>query len=271
VIHALDAITLRAHTVATLGTIILAALEVGTAVNAGLLALWSALGASAIAVVGRGRVVCARLKLVGIATRLITIVATIDHTCGLPVLVHSWRDTTVAAHISVKDAAARSDVLGGEVGGVGSLAVNADAISHGLSGSMCPAAAAFGLVADLLQTGALGSDVLLTPVKIRWEVLHPNFWFPEGKELGWVGLLLGTHEGLGLTEGHTFETLVGASDPGALVADKLEVQRRSSEDLGIHHLSVRFPVLHLSGNCQHIQHCDFGHHDFCARNYVIDM
>merc|ERR1719261_999193 len=117
---------------------------------------------------GRGGVVSTWFQLVRIAAGLVSVVATIDNTSGLPVLVHGGRNTTIATHVSVKDATAGGHILGGEVGGVGSLTVDADAVSHGLSGSMCPAAAAFGLVADLLQTGALGSDVLLTPVKIRW-------------------------------------------------------------------------------------------------------
>merc|ERR1712072_534134 len=106
---------------------------------------------------GRSRMMSTRLQLVRVAARLVTIIASVNDTSGLPVLVDRRWNATIAAHVSVQDAAARSHIFCRQVRGVRTLTVNANTISHGLSGSMSPATAAFCLVSDLFQTGAFGN------------------------------------------------------------------------------------------------------------------
>ena len=194
VVCALCAISLRAHAVAAFGAIILAALPVGTTVNAAFLALRGWLGASAIAIMGGSRVMSTRFQLVGLASRLVAIVAAINDASSLPVLVNCGWNATVATHISMQDATARCHIRCRQVCGISTLAVDANAVCHRLSGAMGPAAAAFCLISDLFQAGALGSNVLLPPIEISGEILDPHLWGLEREERGRIRVLLRPHE-----------------------------------------------------------------------------
>ena len=115
----------------TAAAIVLAAAPAGTIVHALLCTGRCRLVPGAVLVVGRGTVVRARLKLVGVAHGLVTIVATVNNASCLVVGVDSGWNATAAAHVS--KGAAAGHILSREMDLLLALAGNADAICHGFN------------------------------------------------------------------------------------------------------------------------------------------
>lgn len=120
---------LRAHAVPSLAMMFALAPRCPI-VNAFALTLWSWLGSCASGVLRRIGVVRARFELVGVAHRLITIIATIYHTTRPVVSVDGGRDAAIAAHVA--EVVARGDVLSGKVSLILTTGRNAAAVCHGL-------------------------------------------------------------------------------------------------------------------------------------------
>jgi len=144
---------LLANTVSTLAAVLASTPRLAI-VDALVGALWCWDLTGAVLVLGGSAVVRARGELVGVAARLVAIVATINDSEGAVVAVDGRRDTTVAAHVA--KVVARGDIFCRQVRLLGAIGCDADAVGHGLHRAKGPARAAVGLVTDLLQAWALG-------------------------------------------------------------------------------------------------------------------
>jgi hypothetical protein len=205
----LDGILIGGHSVAG-GSEVLVSDPVG-----GVGASGSALRSGTLRAARRTRtsgVVLASSDLVRKATFVAVIVTTSHDTRGLVVVPSRIRVSTVATH-TAGEAAARQDILSGEVSLVGAVGVDANTIGHGLSSAESPAGAASALVADVL-----GGRAFRTPLLTSIEAVRQVDVANDSLERQLLAALKSTAEVTSVADRSLFETRVERSGPGGLDA-----------------------------------------------------